>query len=107
MALETKDPIDWSHPPSSYAVPPERLVHSINRWSSATAGIRSFNLATFSMRDNNLANTATQSIYIYNKQIFERIIAKDMEIINFSFFFIIYIMQPIILIYQWLRVLRR
>ena len=35
MASETVDPIDWSHPPPSWAVPPERLVHSINRATSA------------------------------------------------------------------------
>ena len=39
MASETVDPIDWSHPPPTWAVPPERLVHSINRCSSVTAGI--------------------------------------------------------------------
>ena len=39
MASETVDPIDWSHPPPTWAVPPERLVHSINRCSSAAAGI--------------------------------------------------------------------
>ena len=33
MASETVDPIDWSHPPPSWAVPPERLVHSINQCS--------------------------------------------------------------------------
>ena len=31
MESETVDPIDWSHPPPSWAVPPERLVHSINQ----------------------------------------------------------------------------
>ena len=44
MASETVDPIDWSHLPPLWAVPSERLVHSINRCSSATAGIRSCNL---------------------------------------------------------------
>ena len=44
MASETVDPIDWLHPPPSWAVHPERLVHSINRCSSARAGIRSCNL---------------------------------------------------------------
>ena len=34
MASETEDPIDWSHPPPSWAVPPERLVHSINHCTS-------------------------------------------------------------------------
>ena len=60
MASDKVDPIDWSHPPPAWVVPPERLVHSINRCSSATAGIRSCNLATFSMRGNHLANAATQ-----------------------------------------------
>ena len=54
MASETVDPIYWSHPQPSWAVPPEPLVHSINRCSSATTGIRSCNLATFSMRGNHL-----------------------------------------------------
>ena len=58
----TVDPIDWSHAPPSWAVPPERLVHSINRCSSTTAGIRMCNVATFSMRDNHLAYAATQGI---------------------------------------------
>ena len=39
MASETVDPIDWLHPPPTWAVPPVHLVHSINRCSSATAGI--------------------------------------------------------------------
>ena len=31
MASETVDPIVWSHPPPSWAVPPEHHVHSINQ----------------------------------------------------------------------------
>ena len=62
MASETVDPIDWSHPPPSWAVPPERVVHSINRCSSATAGILTCNVATFSMRGNHLAYAATQGM---------------------------------------------
>ena len=62
MASEKVDSIDWSHPPPSWAVPPDHLVHSINRCSSATAGIRSWNVATFSMRGNHLAYAATQGI---------------------------------------------
>ena len=31
MASETVDPIDWSHPPPSWAVPPECLLCSINQ----------------------------------------------------------------------------
>ena len=61
MASEKVDSIDWSHPPPSWAVPPDRLVHSKNRCSSATAGIRSCNLATFSMRGIHLAYETTQS----------------------------------------------
>ena len=34
MASETVDPINWLLPPPSWAVPPERLVHSINRCSA-------------------------------------------------------------------------
>ena len=44
MASETVDPIDWLHHPPSWAVPPQRLVLSINRCSSETAVIRSCNL---------------------------------------------------------------
>ena len=35
MASETVDPIDWSHPSPSLAVPPERLVHNKNQCTSA------------------------------------------------------------------------
>ena len=42
ISSQTVDPIDWSHPPPSWAVLPEHLVHRINRCSSA--GIRSCNL---------------------------------------------------------------
>ena len=41
MAWETVDPIDWSHPPHSWAVPPERLMHCRNRWSLSSTVIRS------------------------------------------------------------------
>ena len=47
----------WSH-----SSPPDRLVHSINRCSSATPGIHSCNLATFGKRGNHLAYAATQGI---------------------------------------------
>ena len=50
MASETVDPIDWSHPPPSWAVPPERLVHSINQCNR-------------SMRGNHLAYAATQGMH--------------------------------------------
>ena len=56
MASETVDPIDWSHPPPSWAVPPERRVHSINRCSLSSTGNRSCN---FIMRGNHLAHAAT------------------------------------------------
>ena len=41
MASETVDPIDWSHPPPSCTVPPERHVQSINRCSLSSTGNRS------------------------------------------------------------------
>ena len=40
MASETVDPIDWSQPPPSWAVPPERLVHSINQCTSAESNVQ-------------------------------------------------------------------
>ena len=57
MASETVDPIDWSHPPPSWTVPPERHVHSINKCN--LSGTRTCNR---SMRDNHLAYAATQGI---------------------------------------------
>ena len=56
-ASETVDPIDWSHPPPSWAVPPERLVQSINQCN--LSGNRTCNR---SMRGNHLAYAATQGI---------------------------------------------
>ena len=32
MALETVDPIDWSHPSPEWAVPPERLTQKIQEF---------------------------------------------------------------------------
>ena len=57
MASETVDPIDWSHSPPSLAVPPERLVHSMNQCN--LGGNRTCNR---SMRGNHLAYAATQGI---------------------------------------------
>ena len=48
------DPIDWSQPPPSWAVPPERHVHILNQ--SNLSWIRTCNR---SMRDNHLAYAAT------------------------------------------------
>ena len=59
MASETVDPIDWSHSPPSWAVPRERLVHSINQCN--LSGNRTCNRST---RDNHLANAAVQGINI-------------------------------------------
>ena len=50
MASETVDPIDWSQPPPSRAVHPERRVHSINQCN--LSGNRTCNR---SMRGNHLA----------------------------------------------------
>ena len=55
MASETEDPIDWSHPPQSWEVSPERLVRSINQCNLGR--IRTCNR---SMRGNHLADAATQ-----------------------------------------------
>ena len=57
MASETVDPIDWSHPPPSWAVPPKSHVHSLNQ--SNLSGTRTCNR---SMRGNHLAYAATQGI---------------------------------------------
>ena len=47
MASETVDPIDWSYPPPSWAVPPERLVHIINQFNlSGNRTCNSYNRAT-------------------------------------------------------------
>ena len=57
MASKTVDPIDWSHTPPSWAVPPERLVYSINQCSRNRTCNRS-------MRGNPLAYAATQGILL-------------------------------------------
>ena len=58
MASETVDQSDWSHPPPSWVVPPERHVHSINQCTSAESNVHR------SMRGNHLAYAATQGIKI-------------------------------------------
>ena len=57
MTSEAVDPIDWSHPPLSWAVSPERLVHSIDQCN--LSGNRTCNR---SMRGNHLAYAATQGL---------------------------------------------
>ena len=57
MASETVDPIDGSHPPLSWAVPPERHANSINQCNLSWT--RTCNR---SMRGNHLAYVATQGI---------------------------------------------
>ena len=59
MASETVDPIDWSHPPLSLAVPPERHVHGINQCNLSWT--RTCNR---SMQGNHLAYAATQGIIL-------------------------------------------
>ena len=58
MASETVDLIDWSHPPPSWAVPPERLVHCINQ-----CNIRGNRTCNRNMRGNHLAYAAGHSGY--------------------------------------------
>ena len=60
MASETVDPIDWSHPPPTWAVPPERLVHSINQCTSATAGIERATLQPSACEATTYPYAATQ-----------------------------------------------
>ena len=59
MASETVDPIDWSHPPPPpvWALPPERLMHSLNQCN--ISGIQTCNR---SMQGNHLAYAATQGM---------------------------------------------
>ena len=57
MASETVDPIDWSHRPPSWAVPPESHVHRMNQCNLSWT--RTYNR---SMRGNHLAYAATQGI---------------------------------------------
>ena len=57
MASETVDPIDWSHPPPSWAVPLGRLVHSINQ-----CNLRGNRTCNRSIRGNHLAYAAAQGI---------------------------------------------
>ena len=57
MASETVDPIDWSHPLPSWAVPPVLYLHCINQ--RILSGTRTCNR---SMRGNHLAYAATQGI---------------------------------------------
>ena len=56
MASETVDPIDWSHPTPSWAVPPERHVHNINQCNLSRT--RTCNRSV--RRGNHLAYAATQ-----------------------------------------------
>ena len=63
MASETVDPIDRSHPPPSWAVVPERHVHSINHCS--LGGTRTWNR---SMQGNHLAYSATQGLHVTKKR---------------------------------------
>ena len=40
MASEMVDPINWSHPPPSWVVPPEHLVHSINQCTQLDSNVQ-------------------------------------------------------------------
>ena len=57
MASETVDPIDWSHHPPSWTVPPQRLEHRINQCN--LSGTRTCNC---SLRGNHLVYVATQGM---------------------------------------------
>ena len=80
MASETLDLIDWwSHPPPSRAVPPERLMHSINQCN--LSGNRTCNR---SMRGNHLAYAATQGIKSTMRPEFITVITERSEQVPFS-----------------------
>ena len=64
MASETVDPIDWSHPPPSWAVPPERHVHS-----TIQCNISWTRTCNRSMRGNHLAYAATQGMGLREQSI--------------------------------------
>ena len=59
MASEAVDPIVWTHPPPSWAVPPERHVQSINQCN--ISGTRTCNR---SMRGNHLAYAALTCVFV-------------------------------------------
>ena len=63
MASETVYTIDWSHPPPSWAVIPERLEHSINQ-----CNLSRNRTCNRSMRGNHLAYAATHCITIIIKK---------------------------------------
>ena len=62
MVSETVDPIDWSHPPPSWAVPPEHLMHSINQ-----CNLTGNRMSNCSMRGNHLADADTLGIKLLNQ----------------------------------------
>ena len=67
MVSETVDPIDWSHPPPSWAALPERHVHSINQCN--LSGTCTCNR---SVRGNHFAYAATLGMVLWRTW-FERL----------------------------------
>ena len=81
MASEMVDPIDWSHPPSPWTVPSERLVHSINQCN--LSGNRTCNR---SMRGNHLANAATQGIrFLRDSMMVGFLLERDSMMVGFLY----------------------
>ena len=77
-ASETVDPIDWSHSPPSWVVPPERLVHSINQYNLGVT-----RTCKGSRRGNHLAYAATQgTIIIIKKVVSARLRESDVHPIS-------------------------
>ena len=72
MASEMVDPIDWSHPLPSWAIPPELLVHSIKGAVSVQPGIdlatSACEATTLPMRQFRVSYaTATQGIMVEHR----------------------------------------
>ena len=63
MASEPVDPIDWSHPPSSWAVPELHVLYGVNAaYKSQDLLQQGFEHASTGMPDQRTACAATQGI---------------------------------------------
>ena len=89
MASDTVDPIDWSHPPPSWAVPLERLVHSINQCNlsagteRATAACEATTLPMWPLRVYKTNNTNIKKFYDRTRS---NILLFTLVIVGVSFF---------------------
>ena len=66
MASETVDPIDWSHPPPSWAVPPElHVLHGVNAAYKSQDLLQQPGIerASTGMPDQRTTGAATRPLY--------------------------------------------